>query len=242
MTSAAQKSEALKEIQQMALGFHRAIEEKHRNGRLEWGGCLFLGKYYSESSRIYFGLNPGTAGLAGPQQFNVELETNRNPPFSASEEDNKEFPYWQNWSKFLRAYPDLDKWFNDRVTSAMLVPWRTPNGSTLDDLNKSTEGKIYEYSKQLVMKILEHHQARLVMVAGKVTLERLNGFLGMPWDVTQLSNSRQGPGGTYQWRRMVSEGVTVIQLPHFSRAVSLDRLKELAKWLRQQLQPFGLQS
>ncbi len=240
-TIATQNTEALKEIQQMALGFHHALREELHDACPEWGGCLFLGKYYAESDRIYFGLNPGTGGLEGPQQFSVELETNRNPPFWASDEDNREFSYWRNWGKFLRAHPDLDKWFNDRVTSAMLIPWRTPDGPTLDKLAKSTEGRVYEYSKQLVMKMLDHHQARLVLVAGKVTLERLNEFLGTPWDASHMSKARQGPGRTYQWRRTAFERVTVLQVPHFSRAVSLDRLGEFAEWLRQELRPFGLE-
>jgi hypothetical protein len=123
----------------------------------------------------------------------------------------------------------------------MLVPWRTPDGTKLDDLNKGTDGKVYEYSKQLVMKMFEHHHARLVMVAGKVTMERLNEFLGVPWGAANLSNALQGPGRTYQWRRMAFEGMTVIQVPHFSRAVSLHRLEEFARWLRRELQPFGLE-
>jgi len=51
-----------------------------------------------------------------------------------------------------------------------------------------------------------------------------------------------GPGGIYQWRKRCFDGVTVLQIPHFSWARSLAKLEGFAAWLREELRPFGLDS
>lgn len=232
-----------REISEMANEFHDLLRGI---GDFKKGGCLFLGRFYAQSDRIYFGLNPGIEGLdlANPLPFVVQLETGEglNPPFCNHEDGNRIFAYWRNWRTFLAQHPDLEKWFNDRVTSAFLVPWRTRDAAELASLNRATSGKLLDYSGELVRKMIEHHRARLLVVAGRVSLSLLNELLDKPWRPEELER-HEGPGGIYQWRKLsvkAGENVTVLQVPHFSRANSPVRLRTLAHWLRQQLGGFGL--
>jgi hypothetical protein len=236
----------LQEIQDMATTLHRSLVEEFGEDMFNEGGCLFLGRFYAESNRIYFGLNPGTRGLESGQPFKVELEQGDdfNPPFRNPEEGNRLFAYWRNWARFLSRHQDLSDWFNDRVTSTFLVPWRTRDGAQLDEMNEATEGKVFEYSGRLVRRMIEHHSAELLIVSGKRSLHLLNELMpGPAWDWREINASFEGPGAIYQWRRKtlrLDREITVLQIPHFSYARNLDSLSTFAGWLRNQVGPFGL--
>lgn len=234
--------EKLNEIQEMARWFHDALCRDFEPEMFTEGGSLLLGKYYSESTYLYFGLNPGYAGEP-PLGFDVELRAEYNPPFHNSDGDNRLFPYWRTWERFLSRHADLFHWFNDRVTSAFLVPWRTRKSSDLGELNAVTSGRLFAYAGELVNKMIEHHEATLLIVAGKCGLQLLNRILGNRWVLNELDNPREGPGGLYQWRRRLlppENKTVVLQIPHFSRARSHAKLDAMAVWLREQLGPFGL--
>lgn len=243
--------EKLSEIQEMARRFHSELKKEFDAEMFSEGGCLFLGRNYGQSDRIYFGLNPGTGGLKLGHPFDVEVEHDgsSNRPFNNSDQANKDIRYFGNWHRFLSAHADLRRWFNDRVTSTFLVPWRTHNGEELADLSEATDGKLYNYSGQLVRKMTEHHDAKLLIVGAKRGLHLLNELLGVtainsggPWDPRDVEKPFDGPGGIYQWRKRCFDGVTVLQIPHFSWARSLAKLEGFAAWLREELRPFGLDS
>ena len=124
------------------------------------GGNLLLGCYYAESPTIYFGLNPGSWGPAMDFVPNFDGKSGRNPPFECTD-DYAGKSYGRNWRRLLSVHPDLRTWFNDKVTSANLCPWRTGNARKLRTLNKLTGERIYCYSSQLVWRMIEHHKANL---------------------------------------------------------------------------------
>jgi len=234
----------LKEIQEMALSLHRSLVDEFRDECFKRGGCLFLGKFYAESDLIYFGLNPGLTGEA-VDPFDVQLRADGyNPPFLNSEEGNRTFSYWRNWDKFLSNHPDLRTWFNERVTSTFMVPWRTANVRELERLNTATGGKVFRYSGQLLRKMIEHHQARLIMVGGKRCLHLLNQLMDGPWDPKEVETPCEGPGRIYQWRcrRLLlgKSAIKILQVPHFARANDLRKLSIFADWLKRKLKEFGM--
>jgi hypothetical protein len=246
MVNAKARAEKLKEIQEMGLAFHNSLVAEFDKDLFREGGCLFLGKFYADSNTISFGINPGTGGLKSGHPFGVDLdkEEGSNRPFKCSERARKDIRLFGNWHRFLSECPDLCRWFNDRVTSTFLVPWRTENTRELAKLNKTTKGKIYEYSGKLVLRMIDHHEATLLIVAGKRGLHLLNEVLpGGPWVPKELERLFFGPGGFYQWRKRfltLNNRITVLQILHFARASNLEKLKELAQRLRDELKPFGL--
>jgi hypothetical protein len=88
----------------------------------------------------------------------------------ASSEDycrGQQGTYGRNWRRFLADNPALYTWFNDRVTSTFLCPWRTPSGKKLKDLNTATSGSLCTSAGKLISKMIEHHEATLLVVASK---------------------------------------------------------------------------
>lgn len=212
------------------------------------GGVLVLGKYYAQSRRIYFGLNPGGDG----NRFEVapNLQKNLNPPFDFPAEQDGDYHYWDNWKAFLRRHDDLRAWFNNRVTSAVLIPWRTKSSGEAEKLNPRLGFELFKTSGALVQKLLEHHDPELLLVGGKKGLDWLSGpnFLGIGrWKAYVVDEHKMGIH--HQWRKVMWSGAvndrsykfTIIQVPHFSYANSHERLlPRLAAWLRVHLSPFGL--
>lgn len=234
-------AEKLAEIQELALNLNNRLVDEFGQKTFEENGCLFLGKSYAESHIIYFGLNPGSTG--GPQTFDVSLDKKEgsNRPFRCTEKARRDIGYFRNWHNFLQQYPQLETWLNDRVTSTFLVPWRSANMAKLAKLNVQTNGKLYAYSGQLLSNMVQHHDAELFIVAGKRGLHLLNEiWVGEHWHPADLERPFEGPGGTYQWRErtLPVRTITVLQVPHFSRARNLDKLKPFADWLTQKLRPF----
>lgn len=237
-----EQTSKLSDIQNMALDFNKRLQRHAPDG-----GCLFLGRFYAESRRIFPGLNPG-----GPSRtFNVNLTDHHgyNPPFHNPDPQRKDNAFWRNCEGFLALHPDLRAWFLDGVTSTNLVPWRTGTGKELRRLNHRTGQELFRYSGQLLTKMIEHHDADLLIISGKESAHLLNELVAAaedrekgPWTPSDINSAREGPGGTYQWRRLTLPNVgTVLQIPHFSRAKrrGLDE-KGFADWLRVQLRPFGL--
>lgn len=56
------------------------------------GGVLVLGKFYAQSRRIYFGLNPGGEGTEFKAAPN--FHTDLNPPFDFPSEKDGDYAYW----------------------------------------------------------------------------------------------------------------------------------------------------
>ncbi len=203
------------------------------------GHCLLLGRHYAESPYVYFSLNPGFARDGSPLDPSSSGESN--VPFSNSAELRRQYVYLHNCQRFFGSHPVLDEWINAQVTSAFLVPWRTRDTSELYLLNRKTEGRLFGYARALVREIIEHHQARLLIAAGKSSLALLND-LGVPERPVWVDRYL-GPGGSYQWSRCEAEvngsRLTILQIPHFSRANSPAKLRELGVWLTDELERFG---
>ncbi len=99
----------LKEIQEMAEDSHESLEPDFKRIGFNHGGNLFLGRFYAESDRIYFGLNPGLTGRS-KEPFITCLENagGFNRPFRNPDDFNKNFQFGREFQRFLTAHPDLD--------------------------------------------------------------------------------------------------------------------------------------
>ena len=216
------------------------LAQRYGQDMISSGKCLLLGRHYARSPYIYFSLNPGFArdgsvlDLGSWGEFNV--------PFANSKELKRQYVYLKNCERFLSDYAELGTWMNAGVTSAFLVPWRTRTISELYALNRRSRGELFDAARQLVRLIMRHHKARLFLAAGKSSIRLLND-LGLPDRPIQVDRFL-GPGGSYQWSRteMAVNGdpLTVLQIPHFSRANSPAKLRALGHWLSAELKPFDV--
>jgi hypothetical protein len=89
-------------------------------------------------------------------------------------------------------------------------------------------------SRPVLRKMLVDCRPTLIVVAGKSGRDTLEEMVRPTWHLTNVV-STGGKGGTYQWaaqRGMLNdEEITIVQLPHFSRANSSAQLYECAQWL-----------
>ena len=160
-----------------------------------------------------------------------------NVPFRNPEALLRQYVYLHNCERFLNSHPQLSAWFNAQVTSAFLVPWRTKNTNDLYALNRLTSDRMFDSARQLVQLIIRHHNARLLIVVGKSAITLLNDLM-VPDRKIDVDHFL-GPGGSYQWSCsqacIENREVTVLQIPHFSRANSPAKMQTLAAWLSQKL-------
>ena len=229
----------LQNIYELARRFDLRLKREFGAGHFNAGYCLLLGRYYAASDCVYFSLNPGfprNGSLMNPESFG-----NYNVPFQNPEALRKQYVYLHNCQRFFSAYPELNEWINNGITSAFLAPWRTSNISELRRLNLLTRGQLFFYAGQVVKQIIHDHKARLLITAGKSALELL-GNLGVIERKVEES-APLGPGKSYQWSKckIIIEGgeVSVLQIPHFSRANSPVKMRDLGSWLMEELKPFG---
>jgi hypothetical protein len=233
----------LREIQEMAVDFNESLLPDFARTGFSNGGNLLLGRFYAESNRIYFGLNPGLTGRER-DEFRTCLEDDDgfNRPFRNPEDFNRNFQFGREFQRFLTAHPDLDRWFNNKVTSALLCPWRTKNRSALFKLDQSTNGKLFKFSSQLVWKMIEHHDAKVIVVVGLNGVHLFNELfklrVGSPaWNYREVNAIGRSPG--YAKYSVPEAGITLLQIPRFNPA-RRKILDSLAEWLRSALRPFGL--
>jgi len=229
----------LSKLRKLARTFDRELKQRFGAENFSAGYCLLLGRYYAQSRCVYFSLNPGfprngfLVDPSSPEGYNV--------PFKNPEALRKQYVYLHNCQRFFSAYPHLDEWINNRVTSAFLVPWRTSNMSDLRRLNQMTEGQVFSCAGRLVKQMIRDHEAKLLITAGRSALDLL-GDLHVTEKVLERSEPL-GPGKSYQWSkwRLSVEGaeMDLLQIPHFSRANSPVKMRGLALWLTEQLKPFG---
>ncbi len=233
----------LREIEEMAGDFnHRLLPDFGRTG-FSHGGNLFLGRFYAESDRIYFGLNPGLTGRPkDPFLTCLEDDDGFNRPFRNPDEFNKNFQFGREFQRFLAAHPDIDRWFNDKVTSTFLCPWRTRDRNALYKLNDSTEDKLFKYSSQLVWKMVKHHDAKVLVVVGLNGVHLFNELLkrkegSYSWDYNEVNAKGKIPG--YAKYGVPGTEITLLQILRFNPK-RRPLLESLADWLRVELRPFGL--
>ncbi len=230
----------LAEIQEMAQRFHRSLVDEFGEANFIQGGDLFLGRYYGESDRIYFGINPGATNR-DEDPFKTGLETREgfNPPFR---HEGSDIGNWNKWKGFLSKHRGLDEWFNNKVTSTFLCPWRTKNGEVFEKLNRATKDKLYQYSSQLVCKMIDHHNPKVLVLAGLKAVHLFNELMlragKRAWDFKEVNATGKSKKYAKHW--FGEKGIAVLQIPHFSWPISNKALDSLAEWLRTELKPFGL--
>ena len=229
----------LRDIRELARRFDTDLKREFGAEHFSAGYCLLLGRYYAQSDCVYFSLNPGFPRNRSP--LNPESSGRYNVPFRNPETLRKQYVYLHNCQRFFSAYPQLNKWINNGITSAFLVPWRTANMSELRRLNRLTNGQLFLYSGELVKQIIRDHQARLLITAGKSALDLLEDLNIVEKKFGE--STPLGPGKSYQWSKckLIIEGaeISVLQIPHFSRANSPVKMRSLGPWLMEELRPFG---
>lgn len=231
METTSQSSAKLIEIQALAKSYDQKLHQEFGDNVLGAGGTLFLGKYYANSDKIFFGLNPGTWKAEDRKQFEWWLQ-DANCPWG---HPDSVFRYWENCSYFFDKSTPLRDWIED-ATSTFLIPWASPSLSKLWK-NPKLAQRIYEYSGALVRKIIEHHQAKWLVVAGVTTLRTLASpyFLNFPLDdqtvVFYFPGTGYRPARNYQWHKVLYQHLVIYQVPHFSRANNKLALDTCALWL-----------
>ncbi|MBV8709607.1 MAG: hypothetical protein JO028_20650 [Acidobacteriaceae bacterium] len=234
------KETKLLNIRELVKKFDAKLKKQFGAENFSAGYCFLLGRYYAQSRCVYFSLNPGfprNGFLIDPGSSG----SGYNAPFKNPEALRKQYVYLHNCQRFFSTYPQLNDWINNRVTSAFLVPWRTANMSDLRRLNQMTEEQMFSYAGRLVKQIIRDHKAKLLITAGRSALNLLQD-LGIIVEILQQSGPL-GPGKSYQWssyKLSIGGGaVDLLQIPHFSRANSPAKMRDLALWLTEQLKPFG---
>jgi len=233
----------LKEIRKMAEDLNQSLVPDFERIGFRHGGNLLLGRFYAESDRIYFGLNPGLTDRAS-DEFCTRLEDDDgfNSPFRNPEDFNENFQFGREFQRFLTAHPDLDRWFNNKVTSAFLCPWRTENRKELYRLNDSTNDKLFQYSSQLFWKMIEHHDTKVIVVVALHGIHLFNELFmrkeqRSAWNYRYVNALGRSPGHAKYC--VPGKGITLLQIPRFSPR-SRRGHESLADWLRIELLPFGL--
>ena len=236
--------EKRRELEENLASCDRDLRRRYGQELVAAGHCLVLGCHYAQSPHVYFSLNPGFARDGSPRDPSSRGNASSgesNVPFVNPEPLRKQYVYLHNCQRFLGCHAALSRWMNDRVTSAFLAPWRTRNASDLYKLNRRTDGRLFGHAGQLVTLIVRHHQARVLIVAGKSSLTLLHDLGLMKAPINR--EIFVGPGGSYQWSRsetaVAGRALTILQIPHFSRANSMAKMRELGYWLGEQLSEFG---
>ena len=224
LVATAKRFYALRRLQVKANVYHWRLDKDFWPEGPAYGGDLFLGSCYAQTNRIYFGLNPGMVKDMQEYPFATKLlNPGTGPLYEEEEEDPPQ--YWRNFRRFFGS-PPLLQWM-DKTTHAFLIPWRTP---TVAALRKARwYERALEYAGDLVRTMIDDHQARIVVVAGKQCLEFLASkwFLDFDWQAHVVEAHGHG---TYQWRKVRYGELAIYQLPHFSRANSESRLAPCRAW------------
>jgi hypothetical protein len=196
------------------------------------GGNLFLGEHYGKSDKIFMTFNPGNP-KEGPKKFHVEVSPVDR--YWDNPEAHK-YPNWKNCNFFFASQPTLKCWIHD-ATSTFLIPWRTDDILALNK-DRALKQRVCEYSAQIIHKMLEHHQARMLIVSGVATLRYLASKEFLNFDLNSSVVDRFYLGSNYsnyQCKRVQPnrnyERLVIFQVPHFSRANSKPLLQQCSLWL-----------
>jgi len=238
--------EKLAEIQKLAL--ERDAVVRPLLGNDYRGGCVLLGGHYAESSNIFLGLNPGL--WPGQAEYSFSEGPCSVAPFNSpfvNEPEMLSLRYPRNCERFLDAHPSLRQWFQNRVTSTFVSPWRTRGLGGLYKLNKiNPRGDLFCHSGTILARMIDHHDAKMLIIASNSGPALLEDVLTAPGRECSLSQIEEGDGtpeyrgtGSYQfseWSLTVDgRQMRVFQIPHFSRANSLPLLEPCAMWLKNKL-------
>jgi hypothetical protein len=117
------------------------------------------------------------------------------------------------------------------ATFAFCCPYRTPAWSSLP---QSVQTVLADSSRAILTKIVEDCRARLIIVTGVDGFRLFVEIMGRRLEIKSAISSG-GDGRLHQWAAYAAEidghRVTIAQVPHFSRAGEMPKLRQCAEWL-----------
>lgn len=230
-------NEKLEQIQEFARMCNSELTA-HDPELSQLSGCLFVGKNYASSRRLFLGLNPGllpvefetSSGVTIGESFCVDLMEQSWDSLASRH------AYWKNFCLFIDSNPRLREWMED-ATAAFCVPWRTKDSSELRRVDRLSKERLSDLAGKLFHQILDHHRSISVpgsvvlVVAGVESLRWIKSKPFLNFDLSSHTIERSTSKGTYQWCKIALDDITIYQVPHFSRANSQARLLDCANWL-----------
>ena len=190
------------------------------------GGCLLLGRQYAHpASRVLvLGINPGPSD-------SVTLDVRRQEyDYLLSGPDKPRHQNWTNARKFFNASPRL----LDAVrlaTFAFCCPYRTQSWSAMP---RPVKTALADSSRDLLGAIIQDCSPTLLIVTGVDGFRLFAEIMGNALQVQNVIGSG-GDGRLHQWSAYRAQAfqrmLTIVQVPHFSRAGEVVKLQQCANWL-----------
>lgn len=191
------------------------------------GGLLFLGKCYAEPTPgvLMLGVNPGMGDkkdlYCGLWSANPLLE----------DWQSKRVRYWTNARVLFGATAELRQAM-ERATYSFCCPFRT---ASWNGLPRAHRASLAEYSRPILLRIISDCSPRLVICAGLAGIRALAAIAAPELRLGGVLARGGDDRGAYRWAAFDAEfeakRLTVVQIPHLSRASSRRRLRECGEWL-----------
>lgn len=195
------------------------------------GGTLFLGKYYArpDGKILMLGINPGI--IPGRLILNTKLQSDnlllQNPLLET------EIKYWKN-ARILFNTTESLKSKLDKATFSFCCPYRTEEW-------KGPEIPILlRYSSPILNQMIIDCEPEYIILSGVKSLELIQSSYLLKPSLKVISGSQAFYyDSIYQWQRVDTRWnnleISLLQIPHFSRAHGVQRLKQCGLWLEQQI-------
>lgn len=227
-TTCSQRAE-FKAICEKAEHFNSLLERRYGRKTFAKGGNLFLGRHYAASRTILFTSNPGM----GPKKLRKKSNTSLCDCNHHWEGSQSNFRNWRFSKHFFesafRIAPHFCKLMSE-ATDIFLIPWRTRDANELK--KQPTWEDIATYSRRLVLQMLTDNDAELVPISGSETVKLFQKFIDTSLSEYEVASYLGNPKyrGRFDCRKfvlnklhlsneIVLRGVTIVQIPHFSRGV-----------------------
>jgi hypothetical protein len=183
---------------------------------------------------LHLGLNPGIANNSSFRTSLWEDDVLLKEP-SDGQPDNQ---HWINARKLYCANEKLMRLMK-RATFSFLIPWRTPEFNTNAFGGLRNYNLAFESSKVIFNELYRQLQPKTIILSGVETAKKFHSkhFLDehlYPMDFPEKRN-KINQNNTYQWRVWKKKDLTIILVPHFSRANSEDYLKIIAEKIATEL-------
>jgi len=197
----------------------------------EMGGTLFLGKYYARPDGIILmlGINPGI--ISGELTLNTRLQEKNELLINPLEETN--IKYWKN-ARILFNTTGFLKSRLEKATFSFCCPYRT------EEWKGTMKSILLENSLPIMTQMLIDCKPDYIILAGVTSLKLIQSshLLKPPLQITSESDVVYYDN-IYQWKRVYtkweSRDISLLQIPHLSRAHGRQRLEESGYWLDKQI-------
>jgi hypothetical protein len=215
--------DALQELTQA--GFDRLWQEFPDQKPLV--GTLFLGKHYAQPDPgiLMLGINPGASN---DPKLDLKLHEHN---YLLEGPANIRIRYWTNARRLFGATDEL-RAHMESATYSFCCPFRTIkwNGLELARIRS-----LIRNSKPVMARMLADCKPKVIIVAGTAGLQVL-GYTAAPLlDLGEPFDRGGDAKGKYRWQALSASHsgrpLTVVQIPHLSRASSKVRLAECGQWL-----------